>query len=372
MSEKKTIQFNPDLFNFSTNKTRKKKESTKKSDGIKVKSESSGKKMDTLKKRSILRMIRQHQEESYKNLLGINNGKKEEKKNNYIDESNIHSDFENSKIFLNKMVEENEQKEKNGIINRTIKRYPTQTQSLLYDNIVNPIEVTNITQPTVQSSHIQLRQQPTSTLNPKYGCLKGGNLPTYRNWVNRTQKVLPNQNFTTNIMNNNGINPNLSNIINNQNSNNTNQNIGAVVATPSKNEIVEQKIDDSLKRMSEIKQTMSKLQMMKNSNIKKKMKQKKTIRRTYKIGKSKVFPRISVLVSNKTIRNNISTKTQLLKQVPIQYVKKFLIKRGFIKVGSTAPNDILRKMYESAILICGEVQNHNPENLLYNFMNDDK
>ena len=58
--------------------------------------------------------------------------------------------------------------------------------------------------------------------------------------------------------------------------------------------------------------------------------------------------------------------------MPIQDVKKFLIKRGFIKVGSTAPNDILRKMYESAILICGEVQNHNPENLLYNFMNDDK
>jgi hypothetical protein len=27
-------------------------------------------------------------------------------------------------------------------------------------------------------------------------------------------------------------------------------------------------------------------------------------------------------------------------------------------------------MYESVSLICGDVQNHNPENLLYNFMND--
>ena len=45
------------------------------------------------------------------------------------------------------------------------------------------------------------------------------------------------------------------------------------------------------------------------------------------------------------------------------------MKRGFIKVGSTAPNDVLRKMYESATLICGEIQNHNPDNLLYNFMN---
>ena len=101
-------------------------------------------------------------------------------------------------------------------------------------------------------------------------------------------------------------------------------------------------------------------------------KQKRTIRRTYKIGKSKVFPRISVLVSNKTIRNNITTKSQLLKQTDMQDVKKYLMKRGFIKVGTTAPNDVLRKMYEEAILMCGEVQNHNPDNLLYNYLKGDE
>jgi hypothetical protein len=99
-------------------------------------------------------------------------------------------------------------------------------------------------------------------------------------------------------------------------------------------------------------------------------KQKRTVRRTYRIGRSKVFPKVSVLVSNRTIRNNITTKTQLLKQTPIGEVKKFLIKNGFIKIGSIAPNDVLRKMYESATLICGVVTNHNPDYLLYNFMND--
>jgi len=49
-----------------------------------------------------------------------------------------------------------------------------------------------------------------------------------------------------------------------------------------------------------------------------------------------------------------------------------LIKKGFIKVGTPTPNDILRKMYESVVLICGEVQNHNPENLLYNYVHDAK
>ena len=103
--------------------------------------------------------------------------------------------------------------------------------------------------------------------------------------------------------------------------------------------------------------------------ILKPMKQKRTIRRTFKTGRSKVAPKVSVLISNRTIRNHISTKTQLMKQTPIGEVKKFLIKGGFIKIGSIAPNDVLRKMYEAATLVCGEVTNHNPDNLLYNFVN---
>ena len=45
------------------------------------------------------------------------------------------------------------------------------------------------------------------------------------------------------------------------------------------------------------------------------------------------------------------------------------MKHGFIKVGSATPNDVLRKMYETATLVCGEIVNHNPDNLLFNFMN---
>ena len=98
-------------------------------------------------------------------------------------------------------------------------------------------------------------------------------------------------------------------------------------------------------------------------------KRRKTLRRTYKIGKSKTAPKISVLISNRTIRNQISNKVQILKQTPIQEIKKHLIKNGFIKVGSIAPNDVLRKMYETSMLACGEIHNYNPENLVYNFFN---
>jgi hypothetical protein len=53
-------------------------------------------------------------------------------------------------------------------------------------------------------------------------------------------------------------------------------------------------------------------------------------------------------------------------------VKRYLVKNGFIKIGSIAPNDVLRKMYETASLVCGEIHNYSPENLVYNFFNAEK
>jgi hypothetical protein len=100
------------------------------------------------------------------------------------------------------------------------------------------------------------------------------------------------------------------------------------------------------------------------------LKRKKIYKRTYRVGKNKQKPNISVLISNKTIRNRVSTEAQLLKQTPMNEVRKFLIKKGFIKIGTNTPNDVLRKIFETVSMICGEIQNHNSDNLLFNFIND--
>ena len=101
------------------------------------------------------------------------------------------------------------------------------------------------------------------------------------------------------------------------------------------------------------------------------VKQKRTKHRTFKVGKSKDVRNVGVLISNRTIRKGITTKKQLIKQAPIHEIRKYLVKRGLIKVGTTAPNEVLRKMYETSQLMCGELYNHNTDVLLHNFMNDD-
>ena len=124
------------------------------------------------------------------------------------------------------------------------------------------------------------------------------------------------------------------------------------------------------RRINETVQTFEKTVAGKGHKKMKYLKRKKIYKRTYRVGKSKIAPKVGVLVSNKTIRSKINTESQRLKMAPISEVRKFLIKRGLIKVGSSAPDHVLRKMYESMFLICGEVHNHNPENLLYNFIHD--
>lgn len=98
------------------------------------------------------------------------------------------------------------------------------------------------------------------------------------------------------------------------------------------------------------------------------LRQRRTCRRTFNIGKSKKRAQVGVLISNRTIRKNIATKALQLKHVPMTEVRRYLVKHNLITVGSDAPDYILRKMYETSNTLCGEIYNHNNENLLHNFI----
>ena len=338
MSDKKILAIDPNMFSFSNNKTRKKKPSKPDEPKIKMKPRTKPVQNASIKKRSVINMMRQHQAEKYKKTFDTTNPELPKK----MDVTNFNNDFSVATDYFNNLKETVKNKTNN--LQHTIKQTPTHINSITTNTvpaILNTNSLTNIsdsirskvTDPVV---NINPNIQPA----PKYGCLKNGLLPTYRTLMNQTRKQLPDMSGG-----NNNVPTTNSNVLN------------------TSNELVNKAMQKQL--------IDTKLANIKKNKLKyRKKKQKKTIRRTYKTGRSSIMPKVSVLVSNKTIRNNISTKTLLMKQTPIYEVRKYLIKHGFIKVGAVTPNDVLRKMYESAMLICGEIQNHNPDNLLYNFLHD--
>jgi hypothetical protein len=385
MSEHKQIKINVADFNFNATRKKKPADKTQNTPGIKIKTPTSKPKVDTLKKRTLLKMIRQQQEDRYNKLFGTSKDKSNvataaaEAKVPEITEMN--TELEKAKEYLNNLKEKQE-KSHNGH-NATIKHHPSMHamqsfQSPATNNVYSPVP------PTSNVVH---------SAPPKYGCMKNGQLPTYKTFM-RTSKNQPIIHIGNPVSSMNYGHPvqqpqNQPNIISNigltaptigsmlANSAPQYGSISVPVAPPqpdirSNASIIDAKITEGLKRMAELKQSEAILNNIKSKYRPKRMMQRKTVRRTYKIGRSTVLPRIAVLVSNKTIRNNTTTKTQLLKQTSMQDVKKHLIQRGLIRVGCTTPNDVLRKMYESTMLICGDVQNHNADNLLHNFVNGDK
>ena len=368
MSERKNIKINVADFNTTRKKT---KDKTPNEKSIKVKSDSNKPKPDTLKKRTLLKLIRQQQEDRYNKLFGTNDSASSINKPRVVPEMvEMKNEVDKAKEYLNNLKERNEKS--HNTHNATIKRHPIiQSMSTPLNPSVQP--VINIPSPTLTTTTPAMQQLNTNNTSiapinihsttPKYGCLKNGNLPTYRNFMH-TSKNQPTIQIgnsipmnTLSTMSAGSVANNMSSVPKQTDTNNINT------------AVIEAKMNEGLKRMSELKQSNEILNKLKKAYRPKRNLQRKTVRRTYKVGRSATLPKISVLVSNKTLRNNTTTKSQLLKQSSIQDVKKHLVKRGLIKIGGTTPNDVLRKIYESTMLMCGDVQNHNPDNILHNYLN---
>jgi hypothetical protein len=382
-STNKTISIDPDTFKIKDDRKTKKKTNNS-SPKIQFKTQPTHKKKDgSIKYNKLLKYVRDKQDTNYNNLF--NEKRKKTESSDTGSGISPKSEFEESLDFLNELRENNKKDSSRQLMENNLPRenpvfdYPSelsdmsrQDSSLAQSsfssvphqytiknhnysphedvNIHFPIDLPNNVVEMSDNFYSDINQLPLFKIEPppKYGVLKNGNLPTFRQFMktqtNRmpppshplttTPPVIPREEF------NNGIQTmyRRANLVNAVNKGTT--------------QICTNKSEDSFKLNY--------------------TKRKKTIRRTFRVGKSKYYPQIGVIINNKTIRNECLTRKHLLKQTPIGEVKRILIKKGLIKVGSTAPNDVLRKMYESVNMICGEVQNHNTDILLHNYFNEGK
>jgi hypothetical protein len=95
------------------------------------------------------------------------------------------------------------------------------------------------------------------------------------------------------------------------------------------------------------------------------LKIRKTKKKSYRIGKHDDV--VGVLLKNKQTQRHIQNQHLTLKQKTIGEIRKYLYEHQLLKVGSNAPPDVLRRMYEDSILT-GDVKNTNNDVLLHNFM----
>ena len=342
--DKKTIQINPELFKVSGNTTRKQRKPRENKNPIKVRAPTKTPNTSTLKK-NILKMIRNHQQKT--------TPKEQPTEGTGVPKS----EFEQSMQFLDTIHEKKDKsngdakKEKRlrKAKNHTIRNVMPIQQASVYvpAHVPSKPNVVASMPPTIRLDTMPKPDNATPIVlaPPKYGCLKNGNLPTYRTWKNQTQRTSPMVPIPRPV-----------------------EEVRPSASLEEYREQLTQKVHD----LSKQEQLRDLRKPPIYSKPKKPRKQKRIMRRTFRVGKSKAFPKVSVLVANKTIRNNTNLKQIELQQTPIKDVKHYLLKQGLIKVGTTTPNDVLRQMFESARMLCGEVKNHNSENLLYNYFNADQ
>jgi hypothetical protein len=88
-----------------------------------------------------------------------------------------------------------------------------------------------------------------------------------------------------------------------------------------------------------------------------------------KVGKSKKNRTVNILIPCHKTRKQKGELHETIRKTSLTTVKNYLKNHKLIKVGSTAPTNLIRQIYENAKCY-GEVTNQNKNNLLYNFEKD--
>ena len=261
---------------------------------------------------------KQQKKELLKRLKQIQENKEKKKYNKDENNNNIGSSIE----FLNSLS--NEHKNNNSIKltkPNTVESVPTTIDA---NTIKTPPDTVNSLPDTLDSLPDILDYPPamlasTDTIlkqkEPPYSNLKGSKKPSYREWLkNKTQKI----------------------------------------------EIRDKDIKDSVATTLR-EEKLKKIQ----KKYKKQAKHCKTIKITETFGKRN--GKVSIHIKNNENKEQLENEKKTLKKHSIPKIKAYLKEHNLLKIGSYAPNDVIRELYENAML-SGDITNNNKDILVHNFL----
>jgi hypothetical protein len=423
---KKTIQINPELFRLpggaKTRKNREKKE-------LAITPMISPNNL----KNKLLKRIKDHKMKET-NIKSSPKSSKNNSRSSVSSDTVVNSysdEFYSAMNYLSDLSKKQKKEtQRENLNNRTVKSYSTPTRSSLSHSLIPSTTMTTMTNislelpPELQeplTNYFVPDSTPSLSLNTNtkdvpYGCLKNGSKPTYRDWIktrknyefpelNARPPTPPKRNTflegaTTQIAPLSSVlTPTViktpTSLSREQRLDQIKQKLKKIQEQEIKSNPEASKLSDNLKileaispnveieklpeidempEMPTIDNTLDVSQVIKEIKEKEESVPKKylkrTIKRKFTLGKSDKLRKVAVLLKDKQTRKNVIDVQQELKKTSMKDVRKYLRQHGIIKIGSVAPNEILRKTFETAML-AGEITNTNKDTLLHNFLNED-
>lgn len=400
----KTIEINPSLFSLSSKSKREKKEKS-------LKPKAKPAISPNIMKNKLLKRIKEHKlNENVKHNKSLN-----PKSVSSVDNSDKFSDdFESSLEYLQNLAKQNQNNNlKNKIERQTVKNHKsiysstqndiqvdlpddlmktplikidtavdmvddnlfdkslsldntiTLNNTLSLDNAVsldntlsldNAVSLDNTAHKTVDNTHndnSHLNKTPQLLPDVPYGNLKNGIKPTFRAW-NKTQKNVTIKSTEPSTIKNTEPETSL--------------NPRQLKLNDMKNKLNEKHMINNTSNSTPIINNISTIDTRSvKQNYPFNRKTIKTIKRKYILGKTKNNRSVSILIKDNKTRKKIIDACKDLNKKTTNEIKDYLRAHNLIKLGSNTPVNILRKMYDSAMM-SGEVINTNKETMVDNFL----
>jgi hypothetical protein len=368
MSGKKVININPEFFSLSgSNKTRKKSSSRSKSNKSERKKKNQLIKPNKAKK-ELLRKIKQHQK-----------AQRENKKKEQHDSENIvefTSELNKSMNYIQNIINENRKKREqrktqknkdmlaqretsNHIHNPVAKQQSGgQPHIAINTSVTTPVTPVTTSMPKLVPSAPTPTPKPLNTVEPPYGCLKGGKKPTFSQY----KKTLKNKHSLYQDAIKSTPKPTFSSVstsaskpppkINMQNLHlNKQHKLGK-----HKNGHGNGHGRGHIHSRSNNSKSRSRYKRIKH----------RTLRKTYKLGKNHKKRRVGILIKNNKTRKRVKNEIGILSKTPMPKIKKYLREKNLLKFGSKVPDHILKETFINSML-SGDIKNKNSDVLIHNY-----